>query len=172
MFRPLVLPLLVLLLNNSAQAETADREKPMNIVADNCALDQKTQQSVCTGNVIVTQGTMVIRADKLTTRQDEQGNQFSQGEGRPVRFKQKLDSGELLNAEALRFDYDGAKGFMILLDKAWVKRHQDLVVGDKITYDMNTEFYQAQSKAGNRVNITLTPKVKASETASKPVSKE
>lgn len=171
MFRPLVLPLLALLLSNTVSAETADREKPMNIVADNCALDQKTQQSVCTGNVVVTQGTMVIRADKLVTRQDEQGNQFAQGEGRPVRFKQKLDSGELLDAEALRFDYDGAKGFMVLMEKAWIKRNQDLVVGDKITYDMNTEYYQAQSKTGGRVNITLTPKKKASETASKPVSK-
>jgi lipopolysaccharide export system protein LptA len=172
MFRPLALPLLALVIANSAWAETADRDKPMNIVADNCALDQKTQQSICSGNVVVTQGTMVLRADKLTTRQDEQGNQYSQGEGRPVRFKQKLDSGELLDAEALRFDYDGGKGFMVLMDKAWIKRNQDLVVGDKITYDMNTEYYQAQSKSGGRVNITLTPKKKASEVASKPVSKE
>jgi lipopolysaccharide export system protein LptA len=154
------MPLLVLALANNAWAETADREKPLNIAADNCMLDQKTQQSVCTGNVIVTQGTMVMRADKLTTRQDEQGNQFAQGEGRPVRFKQKLDSGELIDAESLRFDYDGAKGFLVLIDKAWVKRNQDLVVGDRITYDMNTEYYQAQSKAGGRVNITLTPKKK------------
>lgn len=172
MFRPLVLPLLALLVLNPAAAETADRDKPMNIVADNCALDQKTQQSVCTGNVVVTQGTMVVRADKLTTRQDEQGNQYAQGEGRPVRFKQRLDSGEMLDAEALRFDYDGGRGFMVLLDKAWIKRNQDLVVGDKITYDMNTEYYQAQSKAGGRVNITLTPKKKASATASQPVKKD
>ncbi|WP_028448730.1 lipopolysaccharide transport periplasmic protein LptA [Chitinibacter tainanensis] len=169
MSRLLALPLLALLLANSAWAETADREKPMNIVADNCVMDQKTQQSVCTGNVVVTQGTMVMRADKLTTRQDEQGHQFAQGEGRPVRFKQRLDSGEPLDAEALRFDYDGAKGFLVLMDKAWVKRNQDLVVGDKITYDMNTEFYQAQSKAGGRVNITLNPKKKD---ASQPTKKE
>ncbi|WP_157669527.1 lipopolysaccharide transport periplasmic protein LptA [Chitinibacter sp. GC72] len=160
MFRPLVLPLLALLLSNLAVAETADRDKPMNIVADNCTLDQKTQQSVCTGNVVVTQGTMIMRADKLTTRQDEQGNQYAKGEGRPVRFKQKLDSGEMLDAEALRFDYDGAKGLMVLMDKAWIKRNQDMVVGDTITYDMNTEYYQALSKAGGRVNITLTPKKK------------
>lgn len=160
MFRPLVLPLLALLLVNNAGAETADREKPMNITADNCSLDQKTQQSVCVGNVVVTQGTLVLRADKLTTRQDEKGNQFAQGEGRPVRFKQKLDTGEMLDAESLRFDYDGGKGLMTLIDKAWVKRNQDMVVGDIITYDMNTEYYQAQSKAGGRVNITLMPKKK------------
>ncbi|WP_373975985.1 lipopolysaccharide transport periplasmic protein LptA [Chitinibacter sp. SCUT-21] len=171
MFRPLILPLLALLVLNPAAAETADREKPMNVEADSCEYFQKTMQQICVGNVIVTQGTMVIRADKLTTRQDEQGNQFALGEGRPVRFKQKLDSGEMLNAEALRFDYDGGRGFVVLSEKAWVKRNQDLVVGDKITYDMNTEYYQAQSKAGGRVNITLTPKKKSADSASKPVSK-
>ena len=160
MSRLLVLPLVALLINSTAWAETADREKPMNIVAENCVADQKNQQTVCTGNVVVTQGTMIMRADKLTTREDAQGNQYAKGEGRPVRFKQRLDSGEMLDAESLRFDYDGAKGEMLLMDKAWVKKNQDIVIGDLITYNMNTEFYQAQSKNGGRVNITINPKKK------------
>ena len=160
MCRLLALPLLALLLNTPAFAEKADREKPMNIVADHCLAEQKTQQTVCTGNVIVTQGTMVMRADKVTMRQDAEGKQFAKGEGRPVRFKQKLDSGEMLDAEALRFDYDEVKGEMVLIDKAWVKKDQDVVMGDSITYNLSTEFYQAQSKPGNRVNITINPKKK------------
>ncbi|QZA78341.1 lipopolysaccharide transport periplasmic protein LptA [Deefgea tanakiae] len=132
----------------------------MNIVADHCLAEQKTQQTVCTGNVIVTQGTMVMRADKVTMRQDAEGKQFAKGEGRPVRFKQKLDSGETLDAESLRFDYDELKGEMVLIDKAWVKKGQDIVMGDTINYNLNTEFYQAQSKPGNRVNITINPKKK------------
>ncbi|MBM9887282.1 lipopolysaccharide transport periplasmic protein LptA [Deefgea sp. CFH1-16] len=132
----------------------------MNIVADHCLAEQKTQQTVCTGNVIVTQGTMVMRADKVVMRQDADGKQFAKGEGRPVRFKQKLDSGEMLDAESLSFDYDEVKGEMVLIDKAWVKKGQDVVMGDTINYNLNTEFYQAQSKPGNRVNITINPKKK------------
>nr|WP_314898871.1 lipopolysaccharide transport periplasmic protein LptA [uncultured Deefgea sp.] len=160
MCRHLALPLLALILSSPSFAETADREKPMNIVADHCLAEQKTQQTVCTGNVIVTQGTMVMRADKVTMRQDAEGKQFAKGEGRPVRFKQKLDSGEMLDAESLRFDYDELKGEMVLIDKAWVKKGQDIVMGDTINYNLNTEFYQAQSKPGNRVNITINPKKK------------
>ncbi|WP_255573598.1 lipopolysaccharide transport periplasmic protein LptA [Deefgea tanakiae] len=160
MCRHLALPLLALILSSPSFAETADREKPMNIVADHCLAEQKTQQTVCTGNVIVTQGTMVMRADKVTMRQDAEGKQFAKGEGRPVRFKQKLDSGETLDAESLRFDYDELKGEMVLIDKAWVKKGQDIVMGDTINYNLNTEFYQAQSKPGNRVNITINPKKK------------
>jgi lipopolysaccharide export system protein LptA len=160
MCRLLALPFLALILSSPVFAETADREKPMNIVADHCLAEQKTQQTVCTGNVIVTQGTMVMRADKVTIRQDAEGKQFAKGEGRPVRFKQKLDSGEMLDAESLSFDYDEVKGVMVLIDKAWVKKGQDIVMGDTITYNLNTEFYQAQSKPGNRVNITINPKKK------------
>ncbi|MBM5570053.1 MULTISPECIES: lipopolysaccharide transport periplasmic protein LptA [Deefgea] len=160
MSRYLVLPLLALILSSPSFAEKADREKPMNIVADHCLAEQKTQQTVCTGNVIVTQGTMVMRADKVVMRQDADGKQFAKGEGRPVRFKQKLDSGEMLDAESLSFDYDEVKGEMVLIDKAWVKKGQDVVMGDTINYNLNTEFYQAQSKPGNRVNITINPKKK------------
>lgn len=160
MSRLLVLPLLALLVSLPSYAETADREKPMNIAADRCLAEQKIQQTVCTGNVVVTQGTLVMRADQVTMRQDAEGKQFARGEGRPVRFKQKLDSGEMLDAEALRFDYDEAKGEMVLIDKAWVKKGQDIVMGDTITYNLSTEYYQVQSKPGSRVNITINPKKK------------
>ena len=126
MCRFLALPLLALLLNASAFAEKADREKPMNIVADHCLAEQKTQQTVCTGNVVVTQGTMVMRADKVTMRQDAEGKQFAKGDGRPVRFKQKLDSGEMLDAESLSFDYDEVKGEMVLIVEGFKAQEEAL----------------------------------------------
>lgn len=160
MSRLLVLPLLALLVNLPSYAETADREKPMNVSAEKAEYFQGGSISIYTGNVVFTQGTMVMRADKVTMRQDAAGKQYAKGEGRPVRFKQKLDSGEMLDAEALRFDYDEAKGEMVLVDKAWVKKGQDIVMGDTIIYNLNTEYYQAQSKPGSRVNITINPKKK------------
>ncbi len=163
MFRTNVLTTLALAccLNLPAFAEQADREKPMNITADNCNFDQKTSKSICTSNVVVVQGSMTIHADRLVINQDADGNQFAQGEGKPVRFRQKLDkSPDWLEAESLRFDYDSKKGFLQLFDKAWVRKGQDLVVGDHITYDLKSELYQAKSNPGGRVNITIVPKKK------------
>ena len=82
MFRTNVLTTLAFACSLSfpAFAEQADREKPMNISADNCLYDQKAAKSVCTSNVVVTQGTMTIRADRLVISQDADGNQFAQGE--------------------------------------------------------------------------------------------
>ncbi|SFN27949.1 lipopolysaccharide export system protein LptA [Formivibrio citricus] len=157
---------LVCCLESPAFAEQGDREKPMNIQADNCNYEQKAQRSVCTHNVVVTQGTMTIYADRLVITQDADGNQFAHGEGKPVRFKQRLDkSTDWLEAESQRFNYDGKKGFLQLFDKAWVRKSQDVVHGDHITYDLNTELYQAKSKPGGRVNITIVPKKKEAKAA-------
>lgn len=153
--------ILLMLLASTAYAEKTDREKPIKIAAANCVMNQKTQASVCTKDVVLTQGTLSIRADKLTVRQDEAGNQFVTGNGGPVRFRQKMDGGnDWVDAEAQRFDYDGHTGILKLMDKAWVKRGEDQIYSDLITYDLNNEAYQAQSKPeGNgRVNIVITPK--------------
>jgi len=163
MFRKNVMTALAIACSLSlpARAEQTDREQPMNITADHCDFDQKTMKSICTSNVVVVQGSMTIHADRITIRQDAQGNQFAQGEGSPVRFRQKLDkSPDWLEAESLKFDYDGKKGFLQLFEKAKVSKNQDVVVGDHITYDLNSELYQVKSNPGGRVNITITPQKK------------
>lgn len=161
-FVPVKALLLLLLITPVVYAEKGDREKPIKIAAANCVMNQKTQSSVCTNDVVLTQGTLTIRGDRLTVRQDEAGNQFVAGNGSPVRFRQKMDGAgnEWVDAEAQRFDYDGRKGELKLMDKAWVKRGEDQIHSDLITYDLNNEAYQAQSKpeGGGRVNIVITPK--------------
>ncbi|GHD61640.1 lipopolysaccharide transport periplasmic protein LptA [Jeongeupia chitinilytica] len=164
---------LILLTAPLAHAESADREKPMNIEADHANFDQKNNVGVYTGNVIVVQGTMTLKADKVTVRQDADGNQFSLGDGKPVKFRQRMDTGEWVDANSLHYDYDGKTGILKLINKAWVRRDTgDEVIGDVIIYEMTTSTYQAQTdgKPGSRVNITLIPKKKdASATAAKPV---
>ncbi|GAA5784083.1 lipopolysaccharide export system protein LptA [Chitiniphilus shinanonensis] len=165
----LALSLTVLgLIAGTAQAETADREKPMNIEADRATYDQKQSLGTYTGNVIVTQGTMTLKSAYLTVRQDPEGNQFATGNGNPVDFKQRMDAGEWVMAKSQRFDYDGKAGILKLMDKAWVRRDTgDEVIGDVIIYNLNTETYEAQGGTSGgkpgRVNITIQPKKKEAQ---------
>ena len=147
-----------------AQAASADRAQKIHIQADQGNFDQKTNTGVYVGNVIVTQGSMELRSSRLTIRQDDAGNQFSQGEGSPVKFKERADDGTWITAESLRYDYNGKTGLLTLIDKANVHKDQDEVIGDIITYNLNTDQYEAKTtgKSGGRVNITITPKQKAS----------
>ena len=59
-----------------ALAEQADRNKPMNIEADNLDHDELKQISVFTGRVVATKGTITLRGSRLEVRQDPEGYQY------------------------------------------------------------------------------------------------
>ena len=72
-----------------AFAEKADREKPIEIESDTMTVDDTKNTSTYQGDVILTQGTLIIKADKLVVREDNQGFQHSTSIGNPTTFKQK-----------------------------------------------------------------------------------
>ena len=57
----------------AAQAEKADRSKPINLESDRMHVDDAQKLSVFEGKVLMTQGTLSIRADNVTVRQDKDG---------------------------------------------------------------------------------------------------
>ena len=57
----------------SALAEQGDRDKPIQIEADRASLDQLKGVTVYEGNVVVTQGTILLRAAQVTVTQDKNG---------------------------------------------------------------------------------------------------
>jgi lipopolysaccharide export system protein LptA len=60
----------------AANAEKADRDKPMNVEADALRYDDLRQVSVFTGRVVLTKGTILIRGARLEVRQDADGFQY------------------------------------------------------------------------------------------------
>ena len=56
-----------------AHAEKADREKPIHLEADRVTVDEAKQIAVFEGNVVLTQGTLMIKGDRMQVRQDDEG---------------------------------------------------------------------------------------------------
>jgi lipopolysaccharide export system protein LptA len=75
----------------AASAEKADREQPIDLEADSVTVNDAKKTSTYVGNVILTQGTLVIHADKLIVREDNNGFQHSTSFGNPTTFKQKQE---------------------------------------------------------------------------------
>ena len=75
-FASLSLALLLAVVPVAASAEKADRDKPMNIEADNLLHDELKQVSVFSGRAVLTKGTMVMRGDRIEIRTDADGYQF------------------------------------------------------------------------------------------------
>lgn len=137
-----------------ARAEKADRDKPVNIEADRMAYDDLRQVNVFEGNVTLTQGTLIIRADKLTVRQDPEGFQHGtadKGPGGFAYFRQKREGlDEFVEGWGERIEYDARNEKADLISKARVLRGGDEVLGSHITYDGRTEFYNVRGGGETR----------------------
>ncbi|KMZ12327.1 LptA, protein essential for LPS transport across the periplasm [Candidatus Burkholderia humilis] len=159
-----------------AHAEKADQQKPLNIEADNMSYDDLNQKNIFTGHVVVTKGTIVIKADRVEVTQDPQGYQYATGTSTGNNlsyFRQKRDGvNEYIDGNSVRIDYDGKNDFTKLTTRAVVRRLQGLttvqdeVHGSVITYDGQKDFYTAnagkdQAAPGNpsgRVRAMLAPR--------------
>lgn len=151
-------------------AEAADRDKPIDLEADSVKVDDAKQISTYSGNVILKQGTLIIRADKLVVREDSAGFQHSTSTGNPTTFKQKREGkNEYMEGSALRIEYDGRMDKVQLYTNAWVKRGEDIVHGNYISYDANTEYAEViggtksadgVTTGSGRVHAIIQPKNK------------
>ncbi len=145
-----------------ALAERADREKPINVEADSVKVDDMKRVAVYEGHVVMTQGTLMINANRVDIQQDAKGVVTGFATGKPVYFRQKMDaSNELAEGWADNVEYDGQAGTIKLMGQARLKRGIDELRGEQITYDSNTEFFQAKgsTNGGNgRVRAVLRPR--------------
>ncbi|MBC7728440.1 MAG: hypothetical protein H7242_12680, partial [Microbacteriaceae bacterium] len=78
-----------------AWADKADRSKPMTLESDQpCTVSLIKQTSVCSGNVVISQGTLQIRAERLELRETPQGYQIALALGSAAKaasYRQKRD---------------------------------------------------------------------------------
>jgi lipopolysaccharide export system protein LptA len=166
---------LLMLVAMQVHAEKADKDKPIDLEADTVTVNDAKKLSIYTGNVILTQGTLIIRGDKLVVQEDANGFQHSTSYGNPTTFKQKMEGkNEYMEGSGQRIEYDGRMDKVQLYTKAWVKRGNDIVHGDYIMYDANAEYAevigggsQAATPATptGRVRAVIQPKNKAAPTA-------
>ena len=173
--------------NLPAFAEKADRDKPVNIESDRMTADDGKKLSIFEGRAILTQGTLIIRADRITVQQDGEGFQYGVATGNLATFRQKREGfDEYVDGEAERIEYDGKADKVQFFTRARLRRDGgDDVRGNYISYDAKTEFFSAnstkdsspQSRDG-RVRAVIMPKktdepdaASTTKPAAKPVAK-
>lgn len=147
-----------------APAEKLDSQRPIQIEADSVRMDDTRKVAVYEGNVQLSQGTMMIRAEQIDVRQDARGMSSGEAVGRPVHFRQKVEGkDEHIEAQANRLEYDAHTEVLKLIGSAWLKQGPNELRGGYIVYDMRTELYQAKGDAGSggssgRVRAVLRPR--------------
>ncbi len=133
-----------------AQAEKADKDKPINYSADSGDVNYQTKVGTLSGNVIVTQGTLTIHAAKIVIRQNPDNSMSVSAFGNPVTFRQKRDGvDEYFDGFAQHAEYDGSKEFLELFDRAILRRGQDEIRSNYISYNVATEVFKAEGRPGS-----------------------
>jgi lipopolysaccharide export system protein LptA len=130
-------------------AERSDRLQKIVVNADEGGqIDLQKQVIVYSGNVVISRGTMVIRATRVEVRQLPSGYYTATAFGatsKPATFRQKRDGvDEYIEGEAERLEYDGRADLVKFVNAAEVRRLRgataaDAISGNLITYDATTE---------------------------------
>lgn len=158
-----------------ARADKSDRSKPIHLEADRVTVDDVKQVATFEGNVVLTQGTLVIRGDKMVVHQDSAGFKSGTTWGDLAYFRQKREGyDEYIEGWAERIEYDGRADKVQMFDRASMKRGEDTVRGHYISYDAKTEFFRVlggkpSAPSGGRVHAVIQPKPKEGQAPKPPV---
>ena len=174
--------LIALAVAGAARAERADREKEIVVGADRLTADDANRTSTFDGNVVISQGTMRITAQRVTVKEDAERHKFYVATGAPVTFRQKRDKAdEWVEGFAQRAEFDDRSEVLKLFTDARVKSEANEITGDFISYDMRNAVTSVQGSApgkaaqapGARVKMVILPpkKTKDGESGDKGAEK-
>jgi lipopolysaccharide export system protein LptA len=163
-----------------ARAEKADRTKPMVVEAGPGVVDLQRQAVVFSGGVVIAQGTMMLRADRVEMREMADGYRALSAFGsaaKPATWRQKRDGiDETVEGAAERIEFDGRADTLRFVGNGSVRRLRAGTVADEITgslivWDNTTEVFSVQGGAATpnspngRVRVILSPRVESAASA-------
>jgi lipopolysaccharide export system protein LptA len=166
------------------RAERSDRNQPMVIEADRPGtVDLQRQVVVFNGNVVISQGTMVLRAEHVEMRETPDGYRAATaigGAGKPASYRQKRDGvDETVEGVADRIEYDSRAETLRFVGNGAVRRLRGATVADEITgalivWDAGSEVFSVQGGAtspanpSGRVRAVISPRTEPASAPSAP----
>lgn len=164
-------PVIIFLLCSHALALDSDLSQMIDIQADSAFHDEKNGLTIYQGNVSLQQGTLKIKAQKITINTNKDGDiSILTAQGKPAKFEQKpsLDQ-EIVYGRANLISYELLKEKISLQGNAHIKQGQAELNSDSITYLANQQVFKAnrdkalKDKKPKRVHMIIPPKKKRTE---------
>ncbi len=150
----------------SAFALESDARQPITIDSNQATYDEKKAVSIYTGNVILVQGSLRVKSDKLIVYLQGGDVRKLVASGKPARFRQIPAPGkDEIKGKALTAEYYPDKELLILLKDAVVWQGNNTYTSEIIKYDSKNAIVKAgeQSSDSKRVRVILQPKKKAEQ---------
>lgn len=138
---------------------TAINDKPISIDADNQQMDLKNNTVTFTGNVIIIQNGVEIKAASVVvTEINSKDNQIITASGKPVYFTQLNDNKKQeITGHANKLIYNVKQNKITMTGNAALFQQSNHILSDEIIYDVTQQKIVAQSNKGKRVKTTIIP---------------
>ena len=149
---------ILIFISKSFTAIGSDKNEPIYLESDSAKWDEESQKSTYRGNVVVTQGSMLLTGNLLvvTSQNNEIKKMIVNGE--KATYKQKTKNGKIVNGAAKQIEYYVDSSRVIFINDAVLTQSNNTVKSNKIIYMTNSENIIAGDKKGkSRVKMTLEP---------------
>lgn len=144
-----------------AHARESDLDQPIEIDADRSEFDERAGRQILEGNVRISQGTMLITAERIEITLQNGRLASIEGTGSPLGFEQDNEAGERMRGAARRIIYDAVGGSLVLEGEATLEQPRQRLVSERIVF--NTEDQTVRAEGDNsgaesgRVRIRIEP---------------
>ncbi|CAA0083384.1 Lipopolysaccharide export system protein LptA [Zhongshania aliphaticivorans] len=150
---------LILSITPLAHGLPDDRKEAINLSSDRAIYENN--QGIYIGNVTMSQGSLKIRADKLTIVESDRKVEKVIAEGKPAYFEQqpRINEGVVV-ASAQRIEYSLQMEEILLQKDASITHQGSKISGDRVVYSGRKQMVIADGGTGkqeNRVKMTLQP---------------
>jgi len=159
------------LLSLAVQARNGDSDDPLRINARSVEANEKTGTAIYLGNVILEQGNLSIRADRLEVRSRQNQTEYVVATGQPVKLRQLSDGqSEEIQAEAKKVEYHVISRKVDMFGDVTLRQGTDLFTGQALHYDINEKRLSATGDDNNdgRIQVIIQPKKPSTDSTPAP----
>lgn len=143
-----------------AHALKSDQQQPINVESIEQSMDLQANKLVFSGEVVATQGTIKITADKVEVSRDNHGSLKSIiAYGTPVTFEQQQDNGSYIRSRSTTLSYLPNDTKVVLQGRVVIWQGESKMTGERIEYNITTQKMHAynNNSQGGRVSSTFVP---------------
>lgn len=149
----------VLFISITANALPSDAKQPVMLKADNATFNEKTGITEYTGNVKISQGSLVIKASRLTiTLNKDNSIQSALAIGSPASMQQKVSKKKgFAKGQANKISYNAQNGIIHLLGNAKLTQDGTRIKGHEIRYSLKAGDFKAKGNKKGQIELVIPP---------------
>lgn len=148
-----------------------DEDQPIHITADSASINDTTGITTYKGNVVITQGSLLIEASRVDMHRGDDGVDKLIAKGTPAHFRQRPKANEpYSDAWGLHMVYQVDNKKLTITQQAKVIQDKDTFTGEKIVYDLDKSIVDAfgnnngkTGESNGRINMVIQPKTKSTD---------